>query len=354
MTAPRWFVVVPCVLAIAACGDDDSGNSTTDASTSGDGSTAIDAPPTRPCDHTEQADATNHSANGAEATGITFGGALRLCGQIDSGHYDAVNEIVDFDVYRFTVAAETDVVMHVTGNGLGGLETVTLQIASTQRQISFGVFLGDHGALAARLPAGDYFAAVGAFHPSATSATIAYKLDITMDAPATRCGKLATAADYTESADGANHDGNDMIRYDTGADPAKSLTTSTTDAPEATGLVLAPGDKRRITGSSADVNRPDSYMDRDTYAIQTGVGTNQLTVRLSWQSTTVDFDYLMFYENTATSFHGGLRQAMVEDELGTFAVEPNQTYWLWVAAYNGSTNLPAAYDVTLCAESFTP
>jgi hypothetical protein len=79
-------------------------------------------------------------------------------------------------------------------------------------------------------------------------------------------------------------------------------------------------------------------------------------IRVNWDATTVDFDYRVYF-STGTdpvSYVGGLRSSASEDEFQTFATKPNTTYWLWVAAFDGATGLPAPYQATLCGESYTP
>jgi hypothetical protein len=111
-----------------------------------------------------------------------------------------------------------------------------------------------------------------------------------------------------------------------------------------------------VTGISELVDPDDDYQDRDTFAFTTGSATTQMSIRLNWAATTVDLDYRVYPETTAAplSIVGGLDESQSEYEFETFAVKPNTTYWLWVAAEDGSTGQPAAYGATLCGATWSP
>ena len=337
---------------LAACG---GGDSKRDVDAPPGDDAAIDAAPAT-CNFTEAADATNNTSPTAEATMLAFGAAkTTICGTIDNGHFEANNGRVDVDTYKVAVSADTDVLVHLTGAGIEALQRVVIQVGSTAgQQRNLAVVEGDHATLSARLPAGEYVFAVSAFAAADVTAGVPYTLTIVADAPATRCAKATAAADFTEANDGVAHNGNDMITYDGAANPETDITTSPADSPEPTNLTLAAGTSYRLTGSSAAVDPPDDYEDRDTFAFTTGATTTQLTIRLNWTATTVDFDYRVFPANMTLSVTGALASSPVEDEFQTFAVEPNTMYWLWVGAYDGATGQPTTYDATLCAETFTP
>jgi hypothetical protein len=145
-------------------------------------------------------------------------------------------------------------------------------------------------------------------------------------------------------------------------DPAMNrvLTALATDLPEPTNIVTAAGTKYRLSGSSAAVQAADEYTDRDTFLIETGADTDQLSIRLNWTGTTSDHDFMVFEENTITDIASGTLIGNTEPEFVTFAVKPATKYWVWTGTYDtledGTTlpTLPAPYDVSLCAESFTP
>lgn len=340
-------------VVLIACGGDNK--TKVDASNHIDspGGGSADGPGQVACAHTETADDTNNMAATAEGSGLAITGSTAICGKIDSGHFDSANQLVDVDAYGFTLPADQDLIVRVWG-AAGSLETVTLQITDlTGAQLAFGDYVGDHGALSLHLTAGSYVVAVSAFNATAAGSAIDYHVTFDLDTPATRCAKITAAANYTEGPDNPNSTGNDMVDYNESASPPKRLTTSTTDVPEMTGLTAAAGSKSRITGSSGNVNAADSYMDRDTYQFTTGANVNEMSIRLNWAATTVDFDYLVLAANSANSFAGGLRTSNTEDEFETFAVAPNTTYWLWVGSYDGSTGLPQTYDASLCADTVT-
>src|ERR1043165_6781718 len=103
------------LLALAACGDD-AGSTTPDAPAGGGSDAAIDAPAAEVCDYNETADTTNGASATPEATGITYAAKTILCGTVNTGHYDAVEELVDQDIYKLTFSADTDIIIHFTGN----------------------------------------------------------------------------------------------------------------------------------------------------------------------------------------------------------------------------------------------
>lgn len=334
----------------AAGGDDADTTIDIDAATDG-GTSSIN------CDFDEAADSTNFTTTAAETTNLTLGTRITMCGAINNGHYEPSPDLVDADAFKFTISADTDVVMHLFGTGIQNPDDTVLQIRQGTAFIGFGVVEGDHGTLSAHLPAGEYVAAVASFHNADLGAAIPYKLTIVPDQPQTRCAKLTTTADYPESADGTGND-NDVIDYNSSSNTPSTLSASSTDMPEPTNITV-PADSsmhKRISGSSANVDPADDYEDRDTFAFTTGSTTTQLTIRLNWGATTVDLDYRVYPVSTTDplSIVGGLREAASEYEFETFAVKPSTTYWLWVAAENGATGQPIGYDATLCGEAWAP
>lgn len=338
-----------------------------------------DAPPDTPplppgCDYAELQDATNddlsQQTGAAETTNLTFTASTVLCGKLDAGHFQpgmnpGDDGLVDVDSFSVTVGADATVLGSLVGPGIEGLSQVQFAVFDSQgNAISVGTFLGDHGVLAAALPADTYTFTVLALNGTAPPAAIDYKLKVITDDPIARCGKVAAAADVTETNDGANNTGNDMVDVRFGQDPTMNrvLTLATGDKPDndAAPLAIAPGDKKRISGSSANVNAADEYRDRDTFVIQTGATTNQVSVRLNWADITSDHDFMVFNENTVPEVVGGTLIGNTEDEFVTFAALPNTKYWVWTGTYDtledGTTapTLPAAYDISICGEAFVP
>ncbi|HUS30555.1 MAG TPA: hypothetical protein VMZ53_18725 [Kofleriaceae bacterium] len=336
------------LLAVAACGDD-SGGTNPDAPLGGNGDGG-DGSMDVPCSYTEMSDPGNASSTTPEVTNITFATKAVLCGKVDTGHFDATEQQVDQDIYKLTFAADTDLIIHFTG-AASGLDELAVQVAQTAARAGYGSWTHDHGALVAHVTAGDWYVTAGAFKASDATAAFPYKIVIETDTPG-RCAHLTTGG-FTEAGDGTNNVGNDMIEYDSSADPTKRLTTGSTDTPEATGVLTAPGMQYRLTGTAANVNASDDYQDRDTYEFMTDAATNELSVRLNWDGTTRDFDFLAVPQNSVKLVGAGLDNATTADEFETFAVKPSSTYWIWVGAYDGAA-LPTNYDITVCASTYTP
>lgn len=344
---PRWM----CLLALAACGDDGS-------STRPDGAiadAALDAPATG-CDYTEQRDSTNDDvppASGTpEPTNITLAQRAVVCGVFDHTHFDG-DITVDVDGYVLALATEADVLVRIHGTGLDTIELVGVDIyggASFDQLVGKITLYGAHGVTALRLPAGSYELAAFALASEAITSSVPYRLDISVDTPATRCEDL-TSGGYTEANDGQNNDGNDVIRLASGMAPM--LTASQTDAPEPTGLVVSPTNSRLFTGAAADIASPDLYEDKDTYEFATSPMTNELTVRLRWDGTTTNLDFVLFEAGSAEPVTRGNSTAMQGPEVATYAIKPDANYWLLVGARAGTT-VPNAYAVTLCGANFRP
>lgn len=347
--------VVASSALLAACGDD-SGSAGVDAGGDGGGNgDGGDGGMQFQCDYTEMADATNAMLAGAESTGLSTGTtALTICGAINNGHFNTSLEVVDGDFFELTVPTESDLIVHVLGNGIETPEEVLMQI-NQQGQFDFfgfGSREGNHATIATHLMPGDYTIAVGAVNPTDLASNINYQIRVSLDTPATRCPTTTGTATHAE---GTDNGANDVVSFDSARNPESQLTTSTTDSPEATGIAAAPGTSYLVTGSLADVAAIDDYMDRDTFMFTTGTTTDQLTVRLNWPATDADLDFRVYPASTTDplSIVGGLDNADAEDELETFAVKPNSTYWLWVAAEDGSS-APAAFSATICGETFSP
>jgi hypothetical protein len=343
-----------CGASTGATGPDGGGGDDVDAegidAALTDGSVAIT------CDFTEAADGTNNPTTNAELTGLTLASRLTMCGAINNGHF--ASTVVDADAFKFTIAADTDVVMHIFGTGIEGPDDTIIQLRQGTAFIAFGVVEGTHGTLSAHLPAGDYVAALASFNSTDIGAPINYKVTIVPDMPQQRCAKLSSAADFFEANDGASDNGNDVIDYNSTANTPSTLSASSTDIPEPSAITVGAvaGTHYRITGISANVNPADDYEDRDTFAFTTGPDTTQMSIRLNWGATTVDLDYRVYPVSTTAplSIVGGLAESTSEFEFETFAVKPSTTYWLWIAAEDGATGQPAGYDATLCGETWSP
>jgi hypothetical protein len=198
---------------------------------------------------------------------------------------------------------------------------------------------------------------VFALHTSTPELDVAYRLEVIAENLADRCVRLTGGAAYTEAADGAGHTGNDVIEVRWGGDPSRTLTKTTSDAPEATGVVVSAAMSYKLAGALGASNVADDYGDRDTYEILTGGQANQLDVRVTWAGNAADLDVLLFNEvigETPFDLAAAATVSNTSPELLTTAVLPSTTYWLWIGAYDGSTGQPIAYDATVCASRYAP
>jgi hypothetical protein len=372
-----WISVVAELFAVAAAACGGNGNHAA-AGTAIDAAPAPDtpapdgvmpdaAPP--PCSYTERADASNDpTADPAtdprpEPTLITVGARPQtLCGTIDRGHFNADTRTVDADAYRVTAEAPADLLVRFSGVPEAGVMvefSVFVFTTDDNPTLLYGgsnnPIIRDHGAFLLSLPAGTYDVVVAARGPADLETAFDYKVQIAPDGPA-RCAAITAPANYTESADGTGADpdggnhGNDVIAVDFDLDPAFQLTASTADAAEPTGITIDTVAAIRIAGSIADVDADDDYLDRDTYLIRTGPATGELTLRLGWASPRADLNYLVFPADP-TGEVGEVGDSLRFDgteEYNVVAVKPSSAYWIWVGGHDGSVDLPATYDLSIC------
>lgn len=360
-------VLVLILLLASACGDDGGGSVVPDAPMQNDA--AIDAPiSTVGCDYTEAHDDTNDDFSGnnpngvAEATSKTFtGSSLTICGNLDSTHFVAADELVDIDGFSFAAPAGVDVRIELTVTG-GTIPIDYLSIdVYTGANLSIAVgttskFVGNHAVWDAHLDPADggmYEVLLFAGNATALTAPLAYKVTITMDNRATRCPKQTGNAAYAEQRDtaGNGHTANDMVLI---ANPSLMLTASTTDQPEVTGVTVAPATNYRVTGSSADITAMSGYKDRDTFELTTGAATNEVALRVNWPGTAHDLDFWLLQKDTLPSLGRAFTSSQTEDEFKTFAVKPSTAYWVLIGkdATGGSGDV--AYDLSVCGSTFSP
>ena len=365
----RFAPSLVVLLALTACGDDGSSSGIpSDAGPGGvdaapgdiDAAPLSDAPPLAGCDHTEQNDLGNDDYAGGgtpEATGLTLATRITVCGTIASTHYDAAEILADADGYSFTIAQDRDVLITLSGAGAQAIGLFALDIyggSGFGTYIKSADFVATHGATSVRLPAGTYELLVVALSEAALTAPVAYEIRVDADAPDTRCPALTTGG-FPEASDGASSTDNDMITIALGSQTAISnVTTSTTDVAEVTNVTLGTTASERFSGSLADVTTTDSYEDRDTFAFMTGATTDQLTVRVDWPGTTADVDFYLYEAGTDAPTTVVRTVSTTPGEFRTFAVKPNQDYWLLVGAKATSTGLPVTYAATLCGAAFVP
>ena len=323
----RWLL-----LCLFACGDNAA---LPDALVVDAPDAAPDGPPPPPgCAWGELFDTTNDVT--PEASGQTLQSSLVYCGQVDRGHVK--NMLVDSDAYTFSVGSDTTIGAELVGTGLEAFTRVEFDLVDRFGDaITTSAFVGAHAVVAATLPAGTYGIAIRAFGTEPAT-PIAYKATVGFRAACSVTGPPA----YTESAAD-----NDVIEVRHASDPRRALTAAA-DVPEPTAISLAASAK--LGGTSGADDATDDYRDRDTFAFTTGASVDTLTVRLDWSAPNVDLDFLLFPESSTDELGGGTRIATSAPEVTTFAVAPSTTYWLWIGAHDSSAGLPAAYDVTLCAE----
>ena len=293
----------------------------------------------KPCDYVETDDLGNGTTS--ESTGLTIGDhALHVCGAIDTGHFDGLLGELDADSYRLTIATTGPVLAQIVGeDGVELFADMTVRFFDTAvnpRLLAEGLYdptLADHGAFLADLAPGDYDVIVSAHASGEVSTAVPYRLRLS---PMPACDPL-TVPDYTEAHDGDANTGNDMIDVDFTQDPSFTPTPSTSDAPEPTGLELAAGQQYLITGASTNATHTDQYLDRDTFDLATDDTANELAIRLDWDSTTSDLDYLVFEAGTMTPVATSNVTSTTVHELAQFAVRPSTHHWLWIGGSGGGT-----------------
>lgn len=361
MTSIFQSLLLPVVaIGLLACG----GASTPQTSDAGPSAQVADAAPAGDgavvqcqADHQESLDSSNDRIvnvdNQVEPTGQTLSaqGGFSLCGQLDPQHETGV--FADVDVYEFTVASDASVRVELTVDSeqeLGAIELLLLG-ADGPTTISEAQVLGTFGLTHRVVPQGRYWVAVLAKAPLAGNAPLPYKIRIRPEGIACERGSAATS--YQEAFDGQSNRENDTLEIDYDESASFAETTTQDDSPEMTSIVLAPDEGYAIIGTTADVEALDDYRDRDTYLIQTGPNTRELSLRGSWEhSAGVDLDIHLFLAGAPDvdlSFNGAAQVGVSNDEVTAMAVLPNRDYWLWVAAYdNDSPTLPLEYELTLC------
>lgn len=353
----KCFVAGLCAVGCAvACGGDPQ--------RALDAAPAPDAPPDAApaaCSYTEKADASNDPTGDpaghpmAEPTRLVVGSEPRtLCGTIDTGHFNVDTSTVDADAYRVTSSGAADLIVRFAESSSAGVDfSVFVFDTAPNPTLLFGgsnnPIVRDHGAFLISLPAGTYDVVVSAHHPGDLATSFDYKVQLAPDGPA-RCPAVTGPAAYTEAADPAGV-GNDVIAVDFDAEPHFQLTASTTDAAEPTGLTIDGPAAIRITGSSANEDAEDDYMDRDTYLIRTSATTNELTLRLRWADSSTDLNYIVF-PATETDEVGDSLRFEGNEEYNVVAVKPSSAYWVWIGSHDGSSGLPTTYDLSICGSAF--
>lgn len=307
----------------------------------------LDGPPANPCDYTEAHDATNDTtgAGTAEASGLTFQTRSVLCSEFESDHFDG-DITVDIDAYRIHVAQASTVTLRLSGAGLDAIEFVGMDIydgAQFDHLAGTNTFYGDHAVTEIPLPAGDYELLPFALNSAAIPATLAYRITMTVETRGCTDG-----GSYAEAHDGAANTGNDMVTIPDGSPIA--LTASTADAPEPSGLTIAPDRSIGLSGNLADVMVVDKYEDKDTFEIATGPMTNELDVQLAWTGAS-NLDFYLFEAGSPDAIVRAIDTAATEHR--KFSVKPSTTYWLTTGVRAGTT-VPVNYAIDACGIAFNP
>jgi hypothetical protein len=205
---------------------------------------------------------------------------------------------------------------------------------------------GDHLAAQLHLYGQKYTFALRALNGADIAQEIPYKLSFVLYSVADHCA-AAGSATYTEAADGASNRGNDVYTVGTSV-PYTAAYTAAEDTAEASGIVVnGVSGSVRIDGAAANVAKAGAYYDGDAYALRTGAGAQQVTIRGDWASF-ADLDVWLFKAGSTTQVGWGLGSVQNLDYL-TAAVEPNTDYQIFVAS---SDSGPVPYAVTICSEKF--
>ncbi len=335
------------LILVVACGDD-SGSARPDARMAD--ARVIDAA-SDDCDYTEQSDLTNDttSQGTSEITGLTFSTRTVICGTLDHTHFDG-SITVDGDSYTLNIASDTDVIVRFVAPTANTVELTGVDVYSGTTRRGTATFYGNHGVVSAHLTAGTFELIPLALNGEQITASIPYRLEVIADTPETRCPEVTTGG-YTETNDGAQDNGNDVLAYPSGSPVA--FTTSSTDAPEMTNLAIAADVNYRVAGTAANVTAADKYEDTDMYEIAT-LATNELTVRVSWPTAGANLDWFLYEKNTtAPTIVTGSTTTAAMTEIQMMSVKPNTTYWLTINAVAGAT-VPTTYNATLCGAQFAP
>jgi len=320
-----WILVLG--LGLAACGD-----------------TA------NPCDYNETDDVGNGSAS--EMTSFMLDKKTQtVCGNVDGGHYDSLQKLVDVDRYRVTVGGTGELVIHLDPmDGVEDLDGIRVQIFDTAvnpRLYAEGAFdkTYDHAAFVTVLPPGDYDVIMAAAaRGDIASGQVAYRLRFTPD-PSLQC-KHETTGGFNEDLEPDN----DAVHADFSKDPSFTMGPG---ASEMTKLTFGGGHHYLINGTVMNFPAQGGYVDNDVYAVKTGDGVNELTTRLDWDGTDADLDVALLDATTLAPAGLGVTTKMGGGEFQTFAVLPKTDYLLWVGAFDPSpTGRP--YGVTVCAAHYTP
>ena len=302
-----------------------------------------------PCDYTETDDGSN--ATMAEMTNLTVTDhQAHVCGAFDGGHPDAALGIVDIDTYRVDIETMGPLLVEITGDdaSISQLSDIAVQFLTTGAQPSIAAVghynpaFSGHGAYVTPMMPGTYDMQVILYSSSDLSGSIGYRVRL---APMPDCTAL-TSPNYSEASDATNG----VISVNYTKDP--SFVWISGDVAEDSHISVDANNSYMIAGNAGATAgaTSDLYLDRDTYAFTTDDATNELAIRLDWQGTTTDLDYIVFEASTLTPIVASNTTSTTEGEIAEFGVMPDATYWLWIGAFNGST--ASDYTATVCGQHF--
>ena len=303
-----------------------------------------DAPP--PCNYNEANDSGN--ATTSEMTGFMLDKKLQIvCGQVDGGHYDATQKIVDVDRYRVTVGGTGELVIHLDpladATALTDMRVQIFDTATNPRLYAEGTFdpQYDHGAFVTVLPPGDYDVLVLAdAGGDIVGGTLKYRLRFTPD-PSLLC-KALTKGGYKEAGEP-----NDAVSADFSQAMPFTHAAGTAEPTKQTFNTT----NYLIAGTASAGTMEGQYVDNDVYDVKTG-NANELTLRLDWDGTN-DLDAAVVDASTLAPVGLAVTTMAGGGELQTFAVKPKTEYYVWVGAFMGATG-DTPYNLTVCAQDFTP
>jgi len=299
-----------------------------------------------PCNYKEADDPGN--ATTSEMTGFMLDKKLQIvCGQVDGGHYDATQKIVDVDRYRVTVGGTGELVIHLDplddATALTDMRVQIFDTAVNPRLYAEGTFDPqlDHGAFITVLPPGDYDVLVLAdAGGDITGGTVKYRLRFTPD-PSLLC-KAVTKGGYKEAGEP-----NDAVSADFTKTMPFAHAAGTAEPTKQTF-----GNTNTLIAGTASAGTPEGeYTDNDVYDVMTGTA-NELTLRLDWDGTN-DLDAAVIDASTLAPVGLAVTTKAGGGELQTFAVKPKTEYYIWVGAFMGASG-DTPYNLTVCSQDFTP
>lgn len=304
-------------------------------------------------DFVEADDSGNGDVGAPDESGLTIGvgDERRICGAVDSTY--ATADHGDFDLYTIDIAEDLDLrldLLALSGDRAPGLRVGLWTGAG--KAIGSGSFRGGYAIAGAHeLVAGRYLVSVRADSPGPAE-PVPYTLVVRQ--ASIGCPPY-TDTDYTESADGVDSRGNDVVEVHHGS-VTDFAATGDPDNPEPMGMVLDNGDVVGIEGTSADiVSSGDSYRDRDSFAFRVGDSVNELVATVIWPDA-VDLDVFVFESgDIERDITGGLatRAGTVNEKL-EISVEGGSDLILWIGQSLEGPQLETGYRVTLCPRRFIP